>query len=192
MKFILTAIVFSLLLLSCNNRKTKGSELNKDTASVAVAMKDIETGEKEEVLCECFLLDSGKVQLYDNVQGNVIDTIQNDYEMESFFSIEIYSQHNDWFNIRAKAIKNEASGWVLNKSYFATYSRNYTDTLFVYRKPDITSGTVCTFPEYFTTPMKVIECKEKWIKVAINHNNQTCLGWVLQKMTCPNPYTTCP
>ncbi|WP_441847794.1 hypothetical protein [Mesonia hippocampi] len=148
---------------------------------------------KLDILCEAFLFGSDEVKLYDKIDGKAINTIRNNYEEEIFYSIEIYGQNGLWFNIRAEAMGESFSGWIKNKSYLATYSRNYTDTLFVYLDAN-KKDTVCSIPDYFTSPMMIMECKKDWVKVEIKDkdNDLSCKGWVLQNMTCSSPYTTCP
>jgi hypothetical protein len=203
MKSILFILVVTALLFqSCNFQNTSSNDKNantcfSDTNVISLfeyeEAENIESPEKneEQVICECFLLDSGRVAVYDTICGEVIDSIQNDYQMESFYTVKVFSQKNDWFRVRAEAIEKGSKGWILNKSLLATYSRNYTDTLFVYSKPDTTSNTECIFPNYFTTAMKVQKCENAWIKVEVENNGKKCTGWVLKSMTCPSPYTTC-
>lgn len=200
MYFIL--VVNAFFLQSCMNQDTSSNDENINTNlsdSNVISLlehKEVEGLESpkkdhEQVLCECFLLDSGRVAVYASTSGEVVDSIQNDYQMESFYSVKVFSQKNDWFRILAEAIETESKGWILNKSTLGTYSRNYTDTLFVYSKPDTTSNTECFFPEFFTTAMKVQKCENEWMKVEVENNGKKCTGWVLESMTCPSPYTTC-
>lgn len=194
--------MFSFILQSCSHQNAS----RNDKESVNTDMEGTDTGvllgesketsslkqaKEEKVLCECFLLDSGLVAIYDTINGSIIDSIQNDYQMESFYTVKVFSQKNDWLKIRAEAIETESEGWIKNKSYLGTYSRNYTDTLIVYSKPDLTSTTECFFASYFTTAMKVLKCKNEWVKVEVENQGNKCTGWVLQSATCPSPYTTC-
>ena len=185
MKFLLIIgiILFSSYTCSC----IKGENAKSQTEENAIIVES----SKLNVLCEAFLFGSDVMKLYDEINGKVISTIRNNYEEEKFYSIKIYEQNGHWFNIRAEAMGDFFSGWIKNKSYLATYPRNYTDTLFVYRdanKKDI----VCSIPDYFTSPMMIVECKKDWVKVEIKENGLFCNGWVPQSMTCASPYTTCP
>lgn len=172
MKIILSVFI---LILSCSNFH-----------------REVEKGQKERrVLCEAFLLGSEKVKLFDDINGKEVGDIQNDYKEENFYSVKIYEQKKQWFRIRAESIKDTLSGWLHNKSYLATYSRNYTDTLFVYREAN-KKNLICSIPEYFTSPMEITEFDKDWVKVKINQEGLTCDGgWILQSMTCSSPYTTC-
>lgn len=203
-KFFFLALAI-LLFSCCSEQKNKSVfdhdnlfKQNDSNTNIIAEQKwlnpdDDSKVQKMKVLCECFLLDSARIEIYDAFQGNVIDTIQNDYKREIIYSIFVYKQVSDWFYVDAKAIMGEeVSGWIKNKSYFGTYSRNYIDTLKIYAKPDTSSNIECVFPEYFSFPMKVIECKDNWTKLEIIEDNKTCIGWVLQYHTCPNPYSTCP
>lgn len=147
---------------------------------------------KSDRLCEAFLIGFEKVKLYDKVNGVKIGEIKNSFEEELYFSIKILEQEDNWFNIRAQSIGDTVSGWMLNKSYLGTYSRNYSDTLFVYLE-DNKKRITCSIPVYFTSPMEIIECKKDWVKVKLNDSGLSCDGgWILQSMTCSSPYTTCP
>src|SRR5690554_2199475 len=199
---LLILIVTSFFLQSCDSHYASSNDKENvdadmtDTNAVSLLEDGEETEslksiKKEKVLCECFLFDSGRVAIYDTVNGSIIDSIQNDYEMESFYTMEVFFQKNDWFRVRAEAIETESEGWILNNSYLGTYSRNYTDTLFVYSNPDTTSNIECIFADYFTVAMKVQRCENEWLKVEIKKQGKKCTGWVLQSMTCPSPYTTC-
>ena len=149
-----------------------------------------ENVQKDELLCEAFLLGSEQVKLFNEPNGKEVGIIQNNDLEEDFYNINIYAQKEKWFKVQAKSIKSTLSGWLLSKSYLGTYSRNYTDTLFVYEQPN-DNKLICSFTEYFISPMKVLECKKDWVKVEIETKNLSCTGWVSKNMTCPSPYTTC-
>lgn len=185
MKFLLILGVILLSSYTCSSSKGKNAKLQKEENAVILERS------KSDVLCEAFLFGSDEVKLYDEINGKIINTIRNNYEEEIFYSIEIYEQNGHWFNIRAEAMGESFSGWIKNKSYLATYSRNYTDTLFVYLDAN-KKDTVCSISDYFTSPMMIMECKKDWVKVEIKDNDLSCKGWVLQSMTCASPYTTCP
>jgi len=145
---------------------------------------------KDELICEAFLLGSNQVKLFNEPNGKELGTIQNNEIEENFYSIKIYAQKEKWFKVKAESIKDTLSGWIMNKSYLATYSRNYTSTLLLYEQPN-NNKVICSFAEYFTTPMIILECKKDWVKVQVETENLSCTGWVIQEMTCPSPYTTC-
>lgn len=140
---------------------------------------------------EAFLLGFDKVKLYDRIDGKEIGEIQNVEVEEIYYSLEIYDQKNDWFKVRVVAMEDTMRGWILNKSYLATYSRNYTDTLFVY-EANSDRKVICSIADYFTSPMQIIKFKGDWVKVKIEESELSCKGgWIKQKMTCSSPYTTC-
>lgn len=141
---------------------------------------------------EAFLLGFDAVKLYDRIDGKEVGEIQNKEIEEVYYSLEIYDQKNDWFRVQAMSMEDTITGWLLNKSFLATYSRNYSDTLFVYAEADEKEVT-CSIPEYFTSPMRIVEFKSDWVKVEIEDSNLSCKGgWIKQDMTCSSPYTTCP
>jgi hypothetical protein len=141
---------------------------------------------------EAFLLGLDEVQLYDKVNGKVIGQIQNNDNREVYYSFDVFNQKDDWFLVQATAINDTLTGWILNKSLMATYSRNYTDTLFIYSDTN-SKYSFCEIPNYFTSPMKIIEYKGSWVKVEIEDKDLLCKGgWIKRSMTCSNPYTTCP
>ncbi len=142
-------------------------------------------------LCEAFIIGGGEVMLFDKINGKIISKIQNNNELEIHFSVKILYQSGDWFHVITEAEGRRDTGWIKNQSTLATYSRNYRDTLRVYDYPS-GKGIVCSIPDYFTSPMNIVECQENWIKVRISDNNYECEGWILKSMTCPNPYSTCP
>lgn len=107
---------------------------------------------KDKLICEAFLLGSEQVQLFNKPNGKKIGIIQNNEVEEDFYSIKIYAQKKRWFKVQAESIKDTLSGWLLNKSYLGTYSRNYMDTLFVYKQPN-KKKVICSFTKYFTSPM---------------------------------------
>lgn len=140
---------------------------------------------------EAFLLGFSNVKLYDKIDGKEIGEIQNKEIEEIYYSLEIYEQKNDWFRVQAVAMEDTVTGWILNRSYLATYSRNYNDTLFVYAEAN-EKESICSIPDYFTSPMKIIEFKSDLVKVEIEDTNLSCKGgWIKQNMTCSSPYTTC-
>ena len=146
---------------------------------------------QEKKIGEAFLLGFDKVKVYDKIDGKEIGEIQNKEIEEIYYSLEIHEQKNDWFKVRAVAIEDTITGWVLNKSYLATYSRNYSDTLFVY-EPNNKKKIICSIADYFTSPMQIIEFKGDWVKVKIVEFDLSCKGgWIKQNMTCSSPYTTC-
>jgi len=141
---------------------------------------------------EAFLLGFEKVKLYDDIGGNQISEIQNDEIKEVYYVFDIYEQKENWFKISAKTLENkdDISGWILNESLLGTYPRNYTDAMLVYLLPN-KQNIVCSV-DYFISPMEVIEFRENWVKVRFEDEDISCKeGWVMQDMTCSNPYTTC-
>ena len=131
------------------------------------------------------------MKVYDRVDGSEIGEIQNMELGEIYYSIEVYDQKNDWFKVHAFSMKDTIKGWILNKSYLATYSRNYSDKLNVYKEPD-KRKLICSISNYFSSPMLVLEFKKNLVKVKINDSSVSCSGgWVEQNMTCSSPYTAC-
>jgi hypothetical protein len=140
---------------------------------------------------EAFVLGFDKVKLYDKIDGSEIGEIQNKELEEVYYSLEVYEQKKDWFKVQAVAMEDTISGWILNKSYLATYSRNYSDTLFVYAETD-KKEPICSIPDYFTSPMLIVEFKNNWVRVKIKDSCLSCNGgWIMKNMTCSSPYTTC-
>ena len=194
----------SIIFFACNNN-TKQS-IKKDAVYQTLTVIDTVKNEllsKQDstslqghpakyFIGECFLLDSGNVLLYDTVNGSIVDSISNDYQMEEYYEIQIIKQKNNWFKINARAIKNEKSGWVkIEPGYFGVYAANYMDSLTIYQKPTKESNKVYTFSEYFTEPFNVLGFKNGWIHVSLEKNNRIYKGWVTRESTCPNPYSTC-
>lgn len=202
-RLFLFLLILSFVCASCNNnpkRSTKEDNVNQsvtviDTAKNVLLPKKESTSKHESpanYIGECFLLDSGKVMLYDTVKGSVVDSISNDYQMEDYYEIQIIKQQEDWFKINANAIKKEKSGWVkIKPNYFGVYAANYTDSLTMYREPNKESNKVHTFPEYFTEPFNVLGCKQGWVQVSLKKDGRIYKGWVPKESTCPNPYSTC-
>ncbi|GMQ30625.1 hypothetical protein [Algoriphagus confluentis] len=148
-------------------------------------------GGQNEKIGDAFILGFDKVKFFDKVDGCEIGQIQNNELEEIYYSLEVYDQKNDWFKVQAIAMKETITVWILNKSYLATYSRNYSDTLSVYKEPN-KRELICSVTDYFTSPMLVIEFKKDLVKVKINDSIISCSGgWVAQNMTCSSPYTTC-
>jgi hypothetical protein len=146
---------------------------------------------QNEKIGEAFILGFDKIKLYDRVDGSEIGEIRNNELEEIYYSLEVYDQKKDWFKVQAVAMQDTITGWILNKSYLATYSRNYSDTLHVYAEPD-KKEPICSIPHYFTSPMLILEFKNNWVKVKINDSGLSCSGgWVVQDMICSSPYTTC-
>lgn len=199
---LLFLLTISIILTSCHNstkQNTTKDTVNQTLSVIDTTKNDLlpkkdtsRQGVPTNYIGECFLLDSGKVMIYDAVKGSVVDSISNDYQMEDYYEIQIIKQQKDWFKINANAIKKEKSGWVkIKPNYFGVYAANYTDSLTVYREPDKESNKVHTFPEYFTEPFNVLGCKQGWIQVSLKKDGRTYKGWVPKESTCPNPYSTC-
>lgn len=200
---LLFLLTIAIILASCNNstkqNSTKGAVSQHLTAidtpkSDMLPKKDSISKQEFPVnyIGECFLLDSGKVLIYDNVKGSVIDSISNDYQMEDYYEIQIIKQQDGWVKIKANAIKKEKIGWVkIRPSYFGVYAANYTGSLTVYQEPNKESKKIHTFPEYFTEPFNVLGFNKGWIQVSLKKKGRLYKGWVPKESTCPNPYSTC-
>lgn len=185
-------IKFFLLILALSYNCSGNMKNNLSRRDLPSAQNTtISTTDSLSVVCEAFLLGFDEVRLYDKINGDIFKTIQNNEADEVFYSIKVYRQKGDWFLVCAEAMGKTVSGWLQNNSYLATYSRNYSDTLFVHVESN-TGDVVYSIEEYFTSPMKIIACKENWVKVEIKDSSFNYIGWVLQSMTCPSPYTTCP
>jgi hypothetical protein len=193
-KIITVAI---LILVSCSQEPQ--GERENEHISISTLPDDSLIHEKKEVstvknyLCQCFLLDSGTVSLYDLKTGKVSDSISNDYENEDFYVLEIREKRNHYFRVAANSIENKNIGWVKSDdiSRMGVYPANYTGELIIYENPNQEGDTIHIFEEYFIEPMKVLDCDQKWVKVAVEMEEKTYIGWVLQSKTCSNPYSTC-
>ena len=154
--------------------------------------KDGRQNQKSHKIGEAFLLGFEKVKLYDKIKGREVSEIQNNLKEEVYYSFEIYAQKGNWFKVKAVAMEDTISGWILNKSYLATYSKSYeSNTLFVYDETD-KKEVICSISYPFNSPMQITEFKKDWVKVEIKEDSLVCKGWILQNMTCSSPYTTCP
>lgn len=142
-------------------------------------------------ICEAFIHGYDYIVIYDIPNGNVIGRIRNDIQLEIYYGISVIKINGTWFYIRAEYGDITITGWINNKNQLATYSRNYSDTLFVYNTTE-SKEIVHVIPYYLTTPMLVIDCKKDWVKVEFYNQQIKAIGWVSKSMTCSNPYSTCP
>lgn len=235
-KLYLIFLLVGVTLVSCNQneenkQQTLKQTINKDSIALGdtlpkenidfskehTNLSNTNTGKvsadsakKTPVLCECFLLDSVQVQLYDTIQGEVIGAIKNDSVAEDYYIVQTLQQQGEWVKINAFVLNTdnkEILGWVkLQKNYFGVYWPNDASLPFnIYSKPDEKSNTIFTCPAYSPTYLlKIVDWNKNWLKVQINTiwkkktsthwikitvNNIT--GWVKKEGTCPNPYTTC-
>ncbi len=158
---------------------------------IATTLFCIDTSGQNEKIGEAFIWGYDRVSVYDQIQGSKIGIIQNNKKEEIYYSIEVYDQQDDWFKIQATFYRDTVRGWIFNESYLATYSRNYTDTLFIYTELD-KKEVNCFFSYWLMEPMLIEEFKGNWVKIRIEDIDTSCKGgWIMQDMTCSSPYTTC-
>lgn len=193
MRFILF-VLFYLIFTSCieSNQKKNIDKQKIDTFSIdtekIIEVKII----SENYLCEGFLLDSNIVLIYDSINGNIIDSVSNNYELEEFNSISIYEQRNNWFKIKIQSIEDETMGWIKQEAdIIGVYAANYTGELNLFSTNSKNSSIIHVFTSYFTEPMIIVGCSPDWVKIKLFKDEKLYEGWVMKSQTCPSPYTTC-
>jgi hypothetical protein len=133
------------------------------------------------------------VPLYQNEEGNIIDSIINDTIQENYALIGIYQIKNDrakvkvTFSMDSLTIKD---GWIEMK-YLGIHLAHYSDTIKTMLHPRLNSEISFEIknPQWEEFYMVKNACKD-WLYIQRLNCSQDN-GWLAPEYQCDNPYTPC-
>lgn|SRR5690554_1054278 len=147
--------------------------------------------------CEILIHDAyfGQVYIYDQPNGEIIDSIRHDIGNEDYLLGHITAKKEDYFKVTLALEMSgvEKSGWIQKSSYIGIYARNYGENgkLNLYTSPDKNSAVESTVNEFIYKLYTIEDCQEDWLKVQLDYERKTYTGWMEKDMQCANPYSTC-
>lgn len=138
---------------------------------------------------DCFLMPELPLLIHPYPGSKECEAVTN--QGEAIWSIEVSEIKDDWLNVVAKKELETRTGWIQGKRQLGVYSRNYSDTLFVYANP-IGGKMNYSSAEFMNAPMLVLEVSKERMRVEFAWNGENITGWVDWASLCGNPYSTCP
>lgn len=188
-KLILFASV--IVFNACSQSNSNSSESENKTENIKI--------EKERKCNACAFMDIyfyDEKLLYDAPNGHIISKLKNDTANLSFVMFTILSANDSMFYVDSYREDDEAGnshieGWI-SKENICIYSNEYSEPVFLYSKPDISSkiedkinGLGATL--YF----HVIDCHEVWLHVKCFFKGKEYKGWLPPNRQCCLIFTTC-
>ena len=202
----LTTILTLLILIGCGQNNPDQNQTDKRNELIPEPDKDtqiLSTNDQKEnepkSKCNCDgLVDwqkDVKIKLFDNPNGQIIDTLTHDIQGEDFLTFTILDSEAEFFKVKIGRVieGQQKTGWIKKEEYLGTYARNYSDndTLFLFSKPDQKSKPSDTIKKYYTELYTITDCEGKWAKVTMKTTDKEFKGWIEPEMQCSSPYTTC-
>lgn len=133
------------------------------------------------------------IEIFNTPSGQIKNKIRQDFKKEDYLTFIINKDSATFFYLTFYySISGKAyTGWVKKANYLGTYSRVYTDTLYLYTNPDLKSRVQSKIPTWTYNLLPIIHCKEKWVFIKYLMGKEIKQGWLQYENQCPNPYTTC-
>ena len=136
--------------------------------------------------------------VYDAVNGNVIDTLNNIEAKNAYYKIAVVDSEYGWFKIKniqrlPESYKNYGyeDHWV-RASNFLIHVDNYNEDsrVYLYDLPSKKSNRIHKLDNY--QKAHIIEISDRWAKVTFRVGKKEIEGWLDYKDQCAYPWTTCP
>ncbi|WP_204345143.1 hypothetical protein [Psychroserpens algicola] len=138
------------------------------------------------------------ILIYDDMGGNVVDTLYNIADKNSWYKIAITESEFGWFKMRniqrlPSSYKNFPydDHWVKSTN-FLVHVDNYDDNhqVYIYDLPSLNSNRIHKMDNFQI--VNIIEINDLWSKVKFKVGKKRIEGWLRFKDQCAYPWTTCP
>ncbi|WP_040281828.1 hypothetical protein [Psychroserpens damuponensis] len=135
--------------------------------------------------------------VYDQINGNIVDTLQPIENALDYYKIAIISSEYGWFKIKniqklPNTLKDYGyeNHWVTSKN-FIIHVDNYDENhqVYLYDLPSKKANKIHKVNNYQIT--SVIEISDLWAKVQFQVGKKTIEGWLYFKDQCAYPWTVC-
>lgn len=136
-----------------------------------------------------------KVKIYDNLNGKVIQTIQNDTLSENLISLKIIKVNKDFFKVKIGLEKNEEKfyGWIESDSYVGAYHRieRFPMDLVIFFQPKKNEENKILLKNWNPGFITILDFKKDWVLIVVNYEGVRKKGWIHRDNLCANSYSTC-
>ena len=136
--------------------------------------------------------------IYDTINGNIVDTLQNIEAENSWYKIAIIDNKYGWFKIKnvqrlPNAYKNYGyeNLWVKTSNFLiSVYVFEENHIVYLYDGPTNESNKIHKIEGI--QPVHVLETNDLWAMVSFMIGEKTVKGWLNYKDQCACSWTTCP
>ena len=133
-----------------------------------------------------------KIALYSTTtKKKVIKLLGHNFKKEDYLLFTIYKSNDSMYYVEAShAIGgNNIKGWISKNTELSIFSKSYNKKIFFYKFPNRKTTGISI--DYTPQELRVLDCKNGWLKVRTIINNKNISGWIPPEEQCSNPYTTC-
>jgi hypothetical protein len=136
----------------------------------------------------------GDISLLRHPTRTEVTKFRHNFKEEDFLFLTLTRDSADFFRVvisHSIDDKDEKKGWLKKSPEIGTYTRNYSDSLRLFSKPDLKSKIMTTVPTWIPELYRIKKCSGKWAFVELNYKGQTYSGWLPSDKQCANSYSNC-
>ncbi len=136
-----------------------------------------------------------RVEIFDEPNGIVIKTIQNDTINENLIELTISKIHKGFFKVKIGLAMNKEtiSGWIKSADYIGANHRHedYPMNLVLYSRPKKSERNIILLKDWKPDFITILNFENDWVYVSVDYNGKRKTGWIQRNQLCANSYSTC-
>lgn len=142
---------------------------------------------------------TGSVDIYDKLNGKLIDQLKNDSANEDFLYLTINDEADNYFNVSISFNSeiangnNPKAGWIKKANYIGAYIRSekFPMSLTLYKNKKISDSNKIVISNWTPSFLTIEKCENEWTLVSLHHHSKLYKGWIETNHLCANSYTYC-